>query len=150
MRSQRGSRHDFNKSRRYHQHKQLTNGWRHCRTICMLPPDGLMRRKSLTTENQMLVTEQYAKANMWCPMVRYRFRARLVSFNRVNLGPRYRLVNAAFRTFFPRLHWLLRAKYFRCWGSGCMMWRWEGGNSQRGYCGLAGTPIDIGLPDEKP
>jgi hypothetical protein len=23
------------------------------------------------------------------------------------------------------------------------MWRWEGNNSQRGYCGLAGSPIGL-------
>src|SRR6202140_5796417 len=100
-------------------------------------------------EDDMLVPEQYAKKNMWCPMVRIRWRARVVAFNRVNPGHGYRLFNAAFRTFFPRLHWFFRAKYFRCWGSGCMMWRWESESSQRGYCGLAGHPTHIGLPDEQ-
>jgi hypothetical protein len=96
----------------------------------------------------MLVTEPYAKQNMWCPMARVRWKGSVVAFNRVNMIRRNRLFNAAFRTFFPRLHWLFRAKYFRCLGSGCMMWRWEGGKSQRGYCGLAGAPIDVGLPDQ--
>lgn len=96
----------------------------------------------------MLVTEEYAKRYMWCPMVRIRWRNRVVAFNRVNPGHGFRLFNAGFRTFFPRLHWLYRAKYFRCWGSGCMMWRWEGGGSPRGYCGLAGSPLALGLPDE--
>lgn len=63
-------------------------------------------------------------------------------------GHGFRLFNAGFRTFFPRLHWLYRAKYFRCWGSGCMMWRWEGPGSRRGYCGLAGSPLALGLADE--
>lgn len=96
----------------------------------------------------MLVTEQYAKNSMWCPMVRLRWQTRVVAYNRVQPGKGYRLFNAIFRTFFPRMHWLFRAKYFRCWGSGCMMWRWEGGGSQRGYCGLAGAAAPLGLPDE--
>jgi hypothetical protein len=91
----------------------------------------------------MLITEEQAKRTMWCPMVRVRWKSRVVSANRVNPGPQDRLFNAAFRWFFPRLHHLYRAKYFRCWGSGCMMWRWEGNNSQRGYCGLAGSPIGL-------
>jgi len=97
----------------------------------------------------MLVTERHAKRNMWCPMVRVRWQNRVVAMNRVNPGKGFRLYNAFFRTFFPRLHWFFRAKYFRCWGSGCMMWRWEGGGSDRGYCGLAGNPIVTGLPDEQ-
>jgi hypothetical protein len=97
----------------------------------------------------MLVTEEHAKRTMWCPMVRLRWQARVVSFNRANPGRQPRLFNALFRTFFPRLHWLYRAKYFRCWASGCMMWRWKPGDSQhRGYCGLAGTPLQVGLPED--
>jgi hypothetical protein len=99
----------------------------------------------------MLVTEQYAKQKMWCPMVRIRWQNRVVAFNRVNPGHWLRLKNAIFRTFFPRLHWFHRAKYFRCWGSGCMMWQWESGKSpqRRGYCGLAGNPVQLGEPQEE-
>jgi hypothetical protein len=97
----------------------------------------------------MLISEEQAKRTMWCPMVRVRWQARVVAANRVNPGRKDRLTNALFRAFFPRLHWLFRAKYFRCWGSGCMMWRWERGNSKRGYCGLAGSPVDLLLPDEE-
>src|SRR5258708_4573383 len=107
------------------------------------------RARQSDEEGEMFVLEQYAKKNMWCPMVRLGGRAGVVAFNGVIRGHGFRLFNAAFRTFFPRLHWFFRAKYFRCWGSGCMMWRWEGGRSQRGYCGLAGHPIHIGLPDEE-
>jgi hypothetical protein len=100
-------------------------------------------------EDQMLVTEQHAIKTMWCPMARIRWRSRVVAFNRSNPGPKDRLINALFRTFFPRLHWLFRAKYFRCMGSGCMMWRWADKNSQQGYCGLAGNPVHIGFLDEQ-
>jgi hypothetical protein len=89
----------------------------------------------------MLVTEKQAKGSMWCPMARVRWQARPVTFNRGNPGPKARLYNHLFRTFFPGLHSLFRGKYFRCYGSGCMMWRWAGKNSQFGYCGLAGTPV---------
>jgi hypothetical protein len=43
--------------------------------------------------------------------------------------------------FLPRLHWLARAKFFRCWGSGCMMWRWADRDAKMGFCGLAGNPL---------
>jgi hypothetical protein len=101
----------------------------------------------LAREDLMLITEHDAKADMWCPMVRVRWQGRVVAYNRVNPGHGSRLFNALFRTFFPRLHWLYRAKYFRCWGSGCMMWRWERDGSPRGYCGLAGSPVLAGLPE---
>lgn len=63
-------------------------------------------------------------------------------------GARSALVQCALPDFFPRLWWLYRGKYFRCWGSGCMMWRWEGGGSQRGYCGLSGAAIPMGLAEQ--
>ena len=94
----------------------------------------------------MLVTEQYAKANMWCPMARIRWMSRPLAFNRSNPGHGSRIYNALFRAFFPKVHWLYRAKYFRCWGSGCMMWRWEAEGSKKGYCGLAGSPVALDLP----
>jgi hypothetical protein len=97
----------------------------------------------------MLVTEQQAKDTMWCPMVRIRWQARPVVFNRSNPGAKARLYNHIFRTFFPRLHYQMRGKYFRCAGSGCMMWRWQDPaklQRRRGYCGLAGTPA-FGLLD---
>jgi hypothetical protein len=48
--------------------------------------------------------------------------------------------------FFPRLHHQMRGHFFRCQGSGCMMWRWEAkdlrtSEPRKGYCGLAGTPF---------
>ena len=49
--------------------------------------------------------------------------------------------NVFFRTFFPRLHWLFRAKFFRCYASGCMMWRWADRDAKTGFCGLAGNPL---------
>jgi len=111
----------------------------------------------------MLVSEQKAKETMWCPMARIRWQSRGVVFNRSNPGPKSRFTNAIFRTFFPRLHFLFRGKYFRCYGSGCMMWRWEEKKPQReakkpqlGYCGLAGNPAYSDLldaqmsPGEKP
>jgi hypothetical protein len=49
----------------------------------------------------MLVTEPYAKQNMWCPMARVRWKGSDVAYNRVNMIRRNRLFNAAFRTFFP-------------------------------------------------
>ena len=100
-------------------------------------------------EEKMLISEQQAKTTMWCPMVRVRWPNKVVAGNRVNPGHKDRITNALFRTFFPRLHWLYRAKYYRCWGSGCMMWRWEGGNSKRGYCGLAGSPANLLLSPEE-
>jgi hypothetical protein len=33
----------------------------------------------------MLVTEQYAKQNMWCPLARVRWKGSAVAFNRVNM-----------------------------------------------------------------
>jgi hypothetical protein len=41
----------------------------------------------------------------------------------------------------------MRGHFFRCQGSGCMMWRWETKDApplsepRKGYCGLAGTPF---------
>jgi len=50
----------------------------------------------------------------------------------------------------------MRGHFFRCQGSGCMMWRWETkgpppseeprkgsplSEPRKGYCGLAGTPF---------
>jgi hypothetical protein len=93
----------------------------------------------------MLVSEEFARRSMWCPMVRIRWKNRVVALNRVNPGHGPRLFNALFRTFFPRLWWLYRGKSFKCWGSGCMMWRWEGGGSRRGYCGLSGAAIPMGF-----
>jgi len=89
----------------------------------------------------MIVTEQYAKRAMWCPMARVRWTSRVVAFNRSNPGRWDRVKNALFRTLFPRLHWLARAKFFRCFGSGCMMWRWSDKDSRMGFCGLAGNPL---------
>jgi hypothetical protein len=88
----------------------------------------------------MLVTEEQAKGSKWCPMTRF---AGKVTLNRGNPGPKARFYNHLFRTFFPRLHSEFRGKFFRCYGSGCMMWRWADKNSQRGYCGLAGTPVGL-------
>jgi len=28
-----------------------------------------------------------------------------------------------------------------CLGSGCMMWKWASGSSEKGYCGLAGKVV---------
>lgn len=89
----------------------------------------------------MVVTERQAKAGMWCPMVRVRWKGGPVAFNRSNPGPSARLFNALFRTFFPRLHWLYRLKFSRCAGSGCMMWRWADRDAKKGFCGLAGNPL---------
>ena len=95
----------------------------------------------------MLATEQDAKTYWWCPFsqVRYfgnpKFAAAAATPNRIKPATRWlRLANGLYRTFFPRLHYLARAKYFRCWGSGCSAWRWENGLKQRGYCGLSGKP----------
>lgn len=89
----------------------------------------------------MIVTEHQAKRGMWCPMARARFYGGPVAFNRSNPGRWNRLKNALFRTFFPKLHWLARLKFFRCFGSGCMMWRWADKDAKMGFCGLAGNPL---------
>jgi hypothetical protein len=115
----------------------------------------------------MLVTEQDAIMKKWCPMIRLRWEARPFAFNRSNPGRSARFRNMLYRIFFPRLHHEMRGHFFRCQGSGCMMWRWEtkdpppsppsqeprkGSPSEqrkgspppeprRGYCGLAGTPF---------
>jgi hypothetical protein len=110
----------------------------------------------------MLVTEEEAKQTKWCPMIKLRWQSRPVTFNRSNPGPRARFNNWIFRTFFPRWHFLMRGNFFRCYGSGCMMWRWEKplesakpngkkpedkkaqakkAQERLGYCGLAGMPL---------
>jgi hypothetical protein len=88
----------------------------------------------------MVVSEQTAKATMWCPMARVRWQARPLAFNRSNPGAKERVKNWFYRTFFPNWHFWFRANYFRCSGSGCMMWRWQDGRRKFGYCGLAGSP----------
>jgi hypothetical protein len=107
----------------------------------------------------MLVTEQDAVMKKWCPMIRLRWESRPFAFNRSNPGPKGRFRNMLYRMFFPRLHHQMRGHFFRCQGSGCMMWRWETkdpppppldprdprkgppSEPRRGYCGLAGTPF---------
>jgi hypothetical protein len=89
----------------------------------------------------MILTERQAKRSMWCPMARIRWANVWQASNRSNPGHWNRLKNALFRTFFPRIHWLFRAKFFRCWGSGCMMWRWADRDARTGFCGLAGNPL---------
>lgn len=84
----------------------------------------------------MLVTEHEARS-LWCPMVRVRMRT-LNAANRVNPGLRRRFYYWLLRTFFPRVHWFLLARYYGCAGSKCMMWRWESPTSPRGFCGLMG------------
>ena len=73
----------------------------------------------------MLVTEQDAVMKKWCPMIRLRWEARPLAFNRSNPGRSARFRNMMYRMFFPRLHHEMRGHFFRCQGSGCMMWRWE-------------------------
>ena len=73
----------------------------------------------------MLVTEEDAVMKKWCPMIRLRWEQRAFAFNRSNPGPKGRLNNMLYRMFFPRLHHQMRGHFFRCQGSGCMMWRWE-------------------------
>ena len=73
----------------------------------------------------MLVTEQDAVMKKWCPMIRLRWEARPLAFNRSNPGRSARFRNMLYRVFFPRLHHEMRGHFFRCQGSGCMMWRWE-------------------------
>jgi hypothetical protein len=92
----------------------------------------------------MLVTEEDAVMKKWCPMIRLRWEQRPFAFNRSNPGPKDRLKNMLYRMFFPRLHHQMRGHFFRCQGSGCMMWRWESKDPRpprKGYCGLAGTPF---------
>jgi hypothetical protein len=89
----------------------------------------------------MIVTERQARRSMWCPMARVRWMNVWQASNRSNPGRWNRVKNAVFRTFFPRLHWLTRAKFFRCFGSGCMMWRWADRDAKTGFCGLAGNPL---------
>jgi len=89
----------------------------------------------------MILTERQAKRSMWCPMARVRWMNVWQASNRSNPGRWNRVKNALFRTLFPRLHWLARAKFFRCWGSGCMMWRWADRDAKLGFCGLAGNPL---------
>jgi hypothetical protein len=89
----------------------------------------------------MIVTERQAKRSMWCPMARVRWQAAWQASNRSNPGRWNRFKNLIFRTFFPRIHWLARAKFFRCAGSGCMMWRWADREAKMGFCGLAGNPL---------
>jgi len=95
----------------------------------------------------MIVTEHYAKRSMWCPMARIRWQGTWQASNRSNPGPWNRLKNSIYRTLFPNLHWLFRAKFFRCFGSACMMWRWQDEKLKRGYCGLAGNPVQSMLSD---
>ena len=94
----------------------------------------------------MLVTENDAVMKKWCPMVRLRLEQKQFAFNRVNPGPKARVKNVLYRMFFPRTHHQMRGHFYRCQGSGCMMWRWEANTPRvpelrRGYCGLAGTPL---------
>jgi hypothetical protein len=89
----------------------------------------------------MIMTERQAKRTMWCPMARIRWQTRPLAFNRSNPGKWDRFKNRLFITLFPRLHWLFRAKFFRCFGSGCMMWRWADREAKMGFCGLAGNPL---------
>ena len=97
----------------------------------------------------MLVTEEDAVMKKWCPMVRVRWGPnRPLAYNRNNPGPKARFNNVVFRMFFPRLHHQMRGHFFRCQGAGCMMWRWATKDSRpsetrKGYCGLAGTPVDL-------
>jgi hypothetical protein len=89
----------------------------------------------------MIVTERQAKRTMWCPMARIRWQTRPLAFNRSNPGKWERFKNRLFIVLFPRLHWAFRAKFFRCFGSGCMMWRWADRDTRMGFCGLAGNPL---------
>jgi len=89
----------------------------------------------------MIVHEDDAIRTIWCPHMRVRWPNGAVAFNRPNSGIKARFWNALFRTFFPRLHWLMRAKFFMCRGRGCMMWRWHDKRSRTGYCGLASPPL---------
>src|SRR6266850_181975 len=73
----------------------------------------------------MLVTEEDAVMKKWCPMIRLRWEQRAFAFNRSNPGPKGRLNNMLYRMFFPRLHHQMRGHFFRCQGSGCLMWRWK-------------------------
>jgi hypothetical protein len=102
----------------------------------------------------MLITEQDAVMKKWCPMIRLRWESRPFAYNRSNPGRSARFRNMLYRIFFPRLHHEMRGNFFRCQGSGCMMWRWETkdpppseprkgsppSEPRKGYCGLAGTP----------
>jgi hypothetical protein len=104
----------------------------------------------------MLLTEQDAIATKWCPMVRLRWGSRPLAFNRSNPGRFARFKNMLYRRFFPDVHGLMRGQFFRCQGSGCMMWRWETrdrpahAEQRKGYCGLAGTPFACGRIDGPP
>jgi hypothetical protein len=51
--------------------------------------------------------------------------SRPFAYNRSNPGRSARFRNMLYRIFFPRLHHEMRGNFFRCQGSGCMMWRWE-------------------------
>jgi len=73
----------------------------------------------------MLVTGQDAVMKKWCPMIRLRWEARPFAYNRSNPGRSARFRNMLYRMLFPRLHHETRGHFFRCQGSGCMMWRWE-------------------------
>jgi hypothetical protein len=72
----------------------------------------------------MLITEQDAVMKKWCPMIRLRWESRPFAYNRSNPGRSARFRNMLYRIFFPRLHHEMRGNFFRCQGSGCMMWRW--------------------------
>jgi hypothetical protein len=85
----------------------------------------------------MLVTEQDAVMNKWCPMI-------WLAFNRPHPGPIERVKSLLYKMFFPRLHDRMGENFFRCQASGCMMWRWEtkdASEPRKGYCGLAGGPF---------
>jgi hypothetical protein len=89
----------------------------------------------------MIVTERQAKRSMWCPMARLRWMGGPVAFNRGNPGRWARVKNRIYGTLFPNLYWLLRTKFTRCLGSGCMMWRWTDREAKMGFCGLSGNPF---------
>ena len=95
----------------------------------------------------MLVTEREARS-LWCPMVRVRVRS-LNAANRFNPGLGQRFKYSLLRTFFPRLHWFIMARYYACVGSKCRMWRSERESSVRGFCGLMGLQTHATSPPMK-
>lgn len=97
-----------------------------------------------------VVSEEYAERALWCPMVRARWRPRVVAFNRVNRGHDYRLLQRTVPDVLSSDALAVSCEMLQMLRLGLHDVGWERPDSPRGYCGLAGSPLLAGLPDEEP